>query len=140
MALEEGPGQCEACGARFEFHLVHDGFNESAHGYCRDCGCTLLVSLWGAPTGVRRPGAGTFDLVTEDELAPCECGGRFSGTAAPRCPRCAHALDAERAAAWIEAQVPAVEAGWRWQGSWDGLYAIVIEGRSRDAYAPSPAG
>jgi hypothetical protein len=38
-------------------------------------------------------------------------------------------LDAEEARAFIEANAPGVEQGWCWQGSWSGLYSIIVAGQ-----------
>jgi len=39
-------GACESCGHQFRYDLIHNGFNDSAYGYCDLCGCTLLLSGW----------------------------------------------------------------------------------------------
>jgi hypothetical protein len=48
--------------------------------------------------------------------------------ASPRRPRCRECSPIA-AGSWIEAQAPGTAKGWRWQGSWDGLYAMIIEER-----------
>jgi hypothetical protein len=66
----------------------------------------------------------------EEELAQCVCGGRFRGQSPPRCPLCSSPLSAEKAAEWLERNAPGTKSGWRWQGSWTGLYAVAIADRT----------
>jgi hypothetical protein len=47
----------------------------------------------------------------EQYLQPCECGGVFKKGASPRCPRCALALSAEAATAYIERKRPEQRKG-----------------------------
>jgi hypothetical protein len=63
----------------------------------------------------------------EPFLLPCECGGRFTSEAKPRCPKCDIELSAIETAGFIENNAPGTETGWRWQRSWNGIYCIVIE-------------
>jgi hypothetical protein len=68
----------------------------------------------------------------EAYLSPCSCGGRFRADAAPRCPHCHQILSAVKAAVYIEANAPGAAKGWKWQRSWNGIYAlysVMIEGR-----------
>src|SRR5262249_46953663 len=116
-------------GHSFGYMMIHSGFNESAYAYCDACGRTAILDGWKRPTGI--------DIRLHEPVAPssealleaCSCGGRFSGSASPRCPSCQNPLSAEAAASWIEAQAPGTKQGWRWQKSWQGLYCIVIEDR-----------
>jgi hypothetical protein len=138
-------GRCEACGVEFPFAIYHNGFGDSAYGYCEFCGRTVLLSGWSEaanriPFRVHQP--------IEDRIMPllksCPCGGRFSNIAKPRCPSCHVELSAEAAAEYIERNAPGTAVGWRWQRSWDGVYCIDIGGKAvsdpwdeeklRDAY------
>lgn len=126
----DGYGKCEHCDARFPYYLVHSGFGESAYAYCDDCGQTSLLDGWRMPPSL---GIEVHKPVAEDKesrLQACACGGRFHGSAAPRCPHCREVLSAELAAAWLESHMPGFRSGWRWQRSWQGLHAIVIDGRA----------
>src|SRR6185436_11116496 len=111
--------------------LIHNGFNESAYAYCDRCGTTALFNGYSDPVpkdvnvgfhGPLRPDA-------ERLVQPCACGGRFRGTAAPRCPHCTTELSAVASTEFIERHAAGSAGGWRWQRSWQGLYAIVVEGR-----------
>jgi hypothetical protein len=65
----------------------------------------------------------------EGLVAPCACGGHFRGSAAPRCPHCKSEISAVASTAYIERNAAGTAKGWRWQRSWQGLYAIIIENR-----------
>ena|SRR5436309_9414544 len=129
MNRTDGFGLCEACGAKFPYCLIHNGFNESAYAYCSDCGQTALLDGWKMPEAIsielHRPLASD----KENLLQPCLCGGRFCGSASPRCPDCRHELSPVHAVEWIQRNASGTKGGWRWQRSWQGLYAIVIGDR-----------
>ena len=124
-------GLCEHCGASFAYRLIHNGFNDSSYAYCDRCGATALFGAWatGIPPNTRLGLHGPIPPETEERVRPCACGGRYRGTASPRCPRCREALSAEEATAYLEAEAPGTKGGWTWQRSWAGTYAIVIDGR-----------
>ena len=135
-------GRCDTCGARFPCALVHNGFNDSAFAYCEQCGTAGFVSAWrdDIPREAHFEAHGPVSAATESLLAPCSCGGRFRRDAAPRCPSCHSALSATAAASWLEAQAPGAAKGWRWQRSWQGLYSLIVAGRSQQlAWAPARA-
>lgn len=125
-------GVCEACLQTFNYSLIHNGFNDTAYAYCDKCGETIFVSGWSKdiPPAANLKVHGPMNPEAEALLAPCSCGGRFSASAAPRCPHCLNQLSAELATVYIEANAPGTAKGWRWQCSWQGLYAIIIEGKS----------
>jgi hypothetical protein len=131
MTDEENRGECEHCRVSFHYSLVHNGFNESSFAYCELCGMTAILSGWYAeiPAEANFVVHGPVSRESEALLAPCVCGGQFRGDAAPRCPTCRQILDPLEARVWIEANAPGAQKGWRWQNSWQGLYAIVIERR-----------
>jgi hypothetical protein len=117
--------------ASFAYALIHSGFNDSAYAYCDRCGVTAILSGWSADIPAQA-GLQLHERITpsvEPFLAPCSCGGRFSASASPRCPTCDEPLDANTAGQFIEADALGAAQGWRWQRSWDGLYAIIINGR-----------
>lgn len=124
-------GSCDACGKSFSYRLIHCGFSDAAYAYCERCGLTALLSGWdqGIPAGALPRVHGVIDRVSEAYLRTCECGGTHRTDAPPRCPACKAAISAETATAWIEADAPGTKLGWRWQRSWTGLYAIVIDDR-----------
>src|SRR2546428_2593310 len=128
MSRRDGEGTCDRCARTFGYYLVHNGFNDSAYGYCDACGMTALFSGWSdkIPSGVELPLHGPIDVSVTAYTRSCTCGGRFRGTASPRCPGCKHALSAVAAAAFIERNAPVAKKGWRWEQSWIGLYAMVI--------------
>jgi hypothetical protein len=127
----EPTGICEHCGYKFPYALIHNGFNDSAFAYCDACGATSILSKWfkSIPEGAGFTLHGPVPPSAEVFLAPCGCGGRFRGRASPRCLRCRHELTAQTARSWLEANAPGSSKGWKWQGSWLGLYCIVIAAR-----------
>ena len=130
MTRENLPGRCDHCGHTFGYHLIHNGFNESCYAYCAECGMTALMDTGyhdRADQGLPRHRSITAG--GDQFLRSCACGGRFSPGASPRCPHCKQALSATEAAQWIEANAAGSTWGWRWQRSWDGLYAIIIDDR-----------
>ncbi len=122
---EDGQGICDACGLSFPYMLIHNGFNDSAFAYCDSCGRATLLDLWTAPSGLA-VSHGSIPSEVEPYVGPCPCGGRFRGSASPRCPSCRHPLNAEAATSFIEANAPGSKKGWRWQRSWQGLYCVVV--------------
>lgn len=96
-------GTCDHCHGTFGYYLIHNGFNESAHSYCVDCGRTGLVSLYGVPKEIHLI-PGPITPKAKDFLMPCSCGGLLSGEASPRCPHCGQRLSAEDATLYIEFQ------------------------------------
>ena len=124
-------GTCETCSRTFQYRLIHNGFNDSAFAYCDYCGCEASLSGWfkDIPPQAQFIGRGPINLEAEAFLQPCSCGGRFRGSAAPRCPHCKSALSPELARLYIESNAPGTAKGWRWQCSWQGLYSIIIDGR-----------
>ena len=131
MTRRDGEGMCETCNQAFGHMLVHNGFNDSAYAYCDRCGETALFSAW-SPTvqkGMDVGFSGPLKQAAEALVRPCMCGGAFRGSAAPRCPHCGERLSAELAAGYLERDAPGTAKGWRWQRTWSGLYAIIIEDR-----------
>lgn len=125
----DGTGVCSTCCHAFGYMLVHNGFNDSAYAYCDQCGGTALFSGYSelVPLAIDVGFHGPLKTAAETLVLPCHCGGRFLGTAAPRCPKCRAALSADQAAIYIERDAPGYSKGWRWQRTWQGLYAIVID-------------
>lgn len=131
---------CHACEATFSYRLVDAGFNESAHGYCNQCGRTLLLEVpWQDPKYTGTQPLGPIVSAVEATLAPCPCGGSFSAAASPRCPSCRVQLSALLLRAQIEANAPGASAGWRWQNSWQGTHAIIINDQQTTGRLPSGA-
>ena len=127
-------GTCENCGTEFKAKLIHNGFNESAYTYCDKCGITGFIDGWRTdiPESAELKAHGKITEKTQSLLAPCKCGGTFRCDSSPRCPNCQSVLSATAAAQWIEEQSPGTEKGWRWQNSWEGLYAIVVNDRAEE--------
>ena len=125
-------GNCDACARPFRYSLLHNGFADSAYAYCDKCGMTAFISAWdkAIPLAAKLKAHGPINPEAEILLAPCVCGGTFRADASPRCPHCSVPLSADGAAKYIEENASGTSKGWRWQRSWQGLYAIVIEGRS----------
>jgi hypothetical protein len=125
-------GFCGACARPFHYSLIHNGFADSTYAYCDTCGMTAFVSAWdkSIPRAAKLKVHGPINPEAEKLLAPCACGGIFRADALPRCPHCSVPLSADGAAQYLEENAPGTVKGWRWQRSWQGLYAIVIEGRS----------
>ena len=134
---------CAACGDSFGYYLVHNGFNDSAYAYCDACGLTALFDGWSEsiPSGVELKVHGPITVELEPQIRPCECGGRFRRSASPRCPKCKAVIDPVVSAAFIEPNAPGTAKGWRWQRSWSGLYAMIVEDRSvKDPWSTPAAG
>lgn len=127
MGRANSAGICDSCSGKFGFYLVHSGFSDCAYAYCRECGSTTTLDAYAAPAGVDVPIGKPLPPSSERSLKPCVCGGRFSGSASPRCPHCRKVLSAEKAASWIEESAEGTKQGWRWERSWQGLYCIVID-------------
>ena len=125
-------GSCDSCRGKFHYQLVHNGFNDSAFAYCEVCGSSALLSCWydRIPLEAKLKVHGPINPEAEALLTPCACGGKFRAGASPRCPHCRAVLSAEASREFIEANAPGTAKGWRWQGSWDGMYSILIEGRN----------
>jgi len=125
-------GVCEVCRQSFNYLLIHNGFGDTAYAYCDKCGRTAFVSGWSKniPVAAKLKLHGPVNPEAEALLAPCSCGGAFRAGATPRCPHCRSPLSAELATVYLEANAPGTAKGWRWQRSWQGLYAIVIDGNS----------
>src|SRR4030095_6250588 len=112
----DGRLTCHACQASFPYCLIHDGFNESAHGYCERCGRTLLLEVpWQDPKYNQAQPLGPITTEIEATLAPCSCGGSFRASASPRCPSCHAQLSAVLLGPQIEANAAGTVSGWRWQ-------------------------
>ena len=128
MDRQDGTGLCNHCGAAFGYYLVHNGFNDSTHAYCDACGRTAVLNLLMMKERLGRLPRRVVPIPRklEQHLAACPCGGRFRAAGVPRCPTCRESLSARSATRWIERNAPGSRPGWRWQGSWQGLYAIVI--------------
>jgi len=131
MGRRDGDGSCTSCHSTFGYLLINNGFNDSAFAYCDACGMTALFGVYSKAIPVGLDTAIGEPLVAELEplVAPCACGGRFRADAVPRCPRCRATLDPVASSGFIEANAPGTKAGWRWQRSWKGMYAIIIEDR-----------
>ena len=124
-------GLCADCAKPFPYRLIHNGFNDSAYAYCDSCGTTALLDTWqpDIPAAAGLVGHARILPSVEPFLARCDCGGGFTAHAAPRCPSCRKELDAKEARAYLEMNAPGTAKGWRWQGNWSDLYAIVIAGQ-----------
>jgi hypothetical protein len=133
--LENEIGKCDKCGIEFGYYLVHNGFNESSYVYCDTCGKTAFLNEYSTemPKGYKNlllRSGDRYRKITKDMelyLEKCSCGGSFKHDASPRCPYCKNQLSPIFAKEYIEKDSPGAEKGGRWQESWDGLYAIVVE-------------
>jgi hypothetical protein len=122
-------GLCEHCGSAFPYVLLHNGFNDSAYAYCDSCGMTAVLDAWKTPNGIQIKFQTVIKPEDEKLLRPCDCGGLFKSNACPRCLHCHEPLSADSAQQWLEANAPGTAKDWRWQRSWTGIYAIVINKR-----------
>ena len=124
-------GTCESCGKTFSYRLVHNGFGDCAFAYCDKCGCEASLSCWFSdiPPQAHLKVHGPVNPEAEVLLQPCSCGGTFRANASPRCPHCTSPLSAVSARSYIEANAPGTAKGWTWQGSWDGIYSLIVEDR-----------
>ena len=127
--MDNPTGCCHQCSQPFQYRLIHNGFNDSAYGYCSACSFAVLLSGWNPVA--QQVGLGIHQRITpniEPLLKRCPCGDRFRVDADPKCPHCAHALSATTATSYIERDAPGAAKGWRWQQSWSGIYSIVLNG------------
>lgn len=125
--MDKPTGCCEHCGTAFRYKLIHNGFNESAYGYCDRCPFTVLLSGW--HHAAQRVSLAIHQRMAssiEPLLKPCPCGGTFRASAEPKCPHCTRPLSPEDATSYIERDAAGTTKGWRWQRSWSGIYSIVI--------------
>jgi hypothetical protein len=113
--VKTDPGICEHCSQSFQYFLIGNGMNGSFHAYCEQCGIAIVTESLVDPRHI--------------EFEPCTCGGAVSYDAAPRCPHCGEVLSAVVAAGYIERNSPGAEKGWRWQRTWKGGNAFVVEGK-----------
>lgn len=129
MAIES-MGKCTNCSQEFTYWLIHNGFNDSAYAYCDRCGKTAILSAWSDKIPKDSP-INLHEKINPDVepfLSLCECGGKFTHDASPRCPHCCEELSPVKATTWLERNAPGTAKGWRWQQNWNGLYCIVIAG------------
>ena len=120
-------GCCDHCKGTFRYRLIHNGFNDSAYGYCSSCSSTVLLS--GYNPVAQRVGLAIHQRITpqiEALLKRGPCGDRFRASADPKCPHCARTLSATEATAYIERDAPGAKKDWCWQQSWSGIYSIVL--------------
>jgi len=139
MSDKPDVGHCPRCSTAFDYRLYHSGFSDAAYAYCDRCGMTALLDGWNSdiPSNAGLQLHERIGPSVEPFLAPCSCGGRFLARAVPRCPTCSDALDPHAVRTFLEANAPGTAKGWRWQGSWDGLYFIVVNDRLvRDPWMP----
>lgn len=130
---EQLQGVCDRCDRSFHYYLIHSGFNDSYYAYCNLCGKTAILDLYSPRLSnprLQRVPLGRIPAELDGRLGPCACGGRFVMNAGPRCPHCRQLLSAMKASPFIEVQAEGTKKGWRWQGTWEGIYWIVVENRS----------
>lgn len=131
MSRVDGNETCEHCSASFPYSFDSQRLQRVGYAYCGSCGRTACLSGWCAQIreGGRWGEHGLLPGAAVALLAACVCGGHFTREASPRCPVCLGALSLDDARSWIEAHAVGSSGGWRWQGSWAGLYSIVIADR-----------
>lgn len=128
-------GLCENCKAEFNYNLINNGFNESSYAYCDKCGKTALFDTNAVPDSLKAifNKDSRHNVISEEIegfIMPCDCGGSYRHNVSPRCPHCNNELSAVSAAEYVEDNSPGAKKGWKWQGNWTGLYAIIVEGKS----------
>lgn len=129
-------GECQSCKKRFNYYLIHNGFNETTYAYCNRCGMIAFLNEYYSdiprkckPFFEKKYRYEKISKELESFLLSCVCGGKFTRAAKPRCPHCNTSLSARYARKYIEANAEGTKKGWRWQMSWNGLYAIVVENK-----------
>ncbi len=127
-------GKCNHCNKKFNYYLIHNGFNETNYAYCNRCGMTAFLHEYYSAIPEQCKAffkkKDRYEKISkefESFLEHCECGGEFTKASKPRCPTCNSYLSAKYATKYIEANAEGTKKGWHWQKSWNGLYAIVIE-------------
>jgi len=126
---------CESCGKKINYLFIHNGFNESSYAYCDKCGKTALFDTSMVPNSLKElfnqnSRHNVISKELENHIMSCDCGGRYRHGASPRCPHCNKELSAMYAKRYIEDNSPGAINGWKWQGNWVGLYAIIVEDKS----------
>jgi hypothetical protein len=123
-------GDCEHCGQTYRYSLLDSEFSDCSYAYCDTCGRLATVSYSSSfllsmpPTQAPHQ---VIDEAWEAFLRPCECGGHFRRSAAPRCVVCVKPLSAEYAAEHIQRNFITGNRTWHWQGNWSDKYCIIIE-------------
>jgi len=128
MGRDQNPGTCNHCGKTFSYYLVHNGFSDTAYGYCNQCSYSVSLSAWSAyPHNLNLRFQGPISSEIEPYLKECPCGGIFRAPGGPRCPHCLKEISAVAATSYIEANALGTKKGCRWDRRWDGVYSMVIE-------------
>ena len=129
--MAKGESTCASCREMFSFELIHNGLNDTCYAYCGTCGtCALFDYPYQKPEC--QPHWQNALPASSELLAfakRCDCGGIFDANAIPRCPHCFAALSATELTPAIETASFGTSVDWGCQGSWDGPYSFVTNGR-----------
>ena len=132
MVRKQNIGKCDTCKKEFHYYMVHNGFNNTSYAYCSECGMTAFFDLVKIPKSITVSfGQGAIPEAAEALLKKCQCGGKFTRNAKPRCPHCLNELSAETATSYLQANA---SKGWLWLKKWTGVDCIIIE--NRKTYEP----
>src|SRR5262252_7442727 len=110
MTHDQSVGRCEHCAKQFRYYLFHNGFSDSAYGYCDRCCYTVILSGWqNTPIHFKLHTRITEEI--EPFLKPCPCGGAFRASSDPRCPDCWRVMSASKATGYVEANASGIAKG-----------------------------
>jgi len=120
-------GKCEYCGAVFIYDIFHNALGESIFAYCGRCGKLAVLDRWRLFEELNGKITNPTPADIDTRLMACECGGRFTQNAGPRCPKCKTVVSAEkRVAEWLKQNVPGASAPPAKQTNWSELYGIAV--------------
>ena len=122
---------CSACGQDFKVRVVHSGFSNDEFLYCDRSHHVAVLEIYSRTSSLLlrladECGRGLWDwresaeyrARIEGALRSCPCGGRFTFSAGPRCPRCRVPLALDEVRAQVELFG---NAGWR------GAYYLILD-------------
>ena len=78
MSRDRNIGKCDKCASTFEYHLIHNGFNDSAYAYSDSDSYVAILSGWTIPEGIELPLHQPIVPELESSLLPSPDGGRFT--------------------------------------------------------------
>lgn len=121
---------CPTCKHSYYGRVLHAGFDDSEFLYCDRCFRIALLSIYSRSADIllrlavpalwswRESAASRIEI--EASLRGCECGGRFTFDAVPKCFNCQSVLPLETILEAFGAH------GW-WGVGWRGFYCLIQE-------------
>jgi len=124
---------CPKCNSQFNAEAIHSGFNDSEFVYCQTCHRVAVLNIYSHKSRFLqdlgreklwawRESAHDMQAI-EAKLEKCVCGGTFSFSAKPKCPRCL--LELGSPLQILNKKDNNIEL-WAPNG-WQSLYCLIIE-------------